>query len=101
MLSSVSEHRHWNYMETRRLSRRYLRQYAVVSGIGTVEWSHHIIVCVCVYVGQSVRPAKAHAVRGLIEKGLPALHLEFEGGKACDIENVSRGSTMEIVCGSR
>jgi hypothetical protein len=37
-------------METRRLSRRYLRQYAVVSGIGTVEWSHHIIVCVCVCV---------------------------------------------------
>lgn len=48
-----------------------------------------------------MRSAKPHAVSGLIEKGLPALHLEFEGGKPCDIENVARGSTMEIVCGAR
>ncbi|CAE7603449.1 unnamed protein product, partial [Symbiodinium microadriaticum] len=49
----------------------------------------------------NVRAAKAHSVSGLIEKGLPALHLEFDGGMACDIENVHRGSTMEIVCGVR
>ena len=60
----------------------------------------HLIDVVTRYC-QSVHAAKAHSVSGLIEKGLSALHLEFEGGKPCDIENVLRGSTMEIVCGGR
>jgi hypothetical protein len=30
-----------------------------------------------------------------------ALHIEFSGGKACDIEDTLRGATMEITCGKR
>jgi hypothetical protein len=49
------------------------------------------------------RPAALHRV-GSFRSGnvpTPSLHIEFTGGKACDIENTLRGATIEIACGIR
>jgi hypothetical protein len=52
------------------------------------------------------RPTVVHRVGSSLshhssKSPIAALHLEFSGGKACDIEESLRGATMEITCGTR
>eukprot|EP00602_Paraphysomonas_sp_CaronLab_P003035 CAMPEP_0185031628 /NCGR_PEP_ID=MMETSP1103-20130426/19204_1 /TAXON_ID=36769 /ORGANISM="Paraphysomonas bandaiensis, Strain Caron Lab Isolate" /LENGTH=413 /DNA_ID=CAMNT_0027567203 /DNA_START=239 /DNA_END=1480 /DNA_ORIENTATION=+ len=49
---------------------------------------------------EAVVQPRSHPIKRTTH-ALPSLQIEFTGGKACDIEDVTRGSTMEITCGSR